>query len=202
VERYGKLLEVGGGKERMTAHWNEVGWPANIPEEGRQVKVKELHLRKTDIFMDMIKTGSIPLRPGVLRMIDDAIAAGLKLAVCSTSNEKAVQNLVNTLMGPERATKFEIFAGDMVKKKKPAPDVYDMAVENMGLDKSRCVIIEDSGIGLGAAKAAGISCIVTKSSYTAGEDFSGADMIVDELGDDPETGVTLETLSGLLKMSA
>jgi HAD superfamily hydrolase (TIGR01509 family) len=200
VERYGKLLEVGGGKERMTAHWNEVGWPESIPEgEARQAKVMELHLRKTDVFMDLISQGDIPLRPGVLRVIDDAIAAGLKLAVCSTSNEKAVTNLVKTLMGPERAAKFQIFAGDMVKNKKPAPDVYNMAVEKMGLDKSKCVIVEDSGIGLGAAKAAGISCIVTKSSYTAGEDFTGADMIVDELGDDPATGVTLETLTSLLK---
>lgn len=199
VERYGKLLEVGGGKERMTAHWNEVGWPDAIPEEGRQDKVKELHLRKTDIFMDLIDQGDIPLRPGVLRIIDDAIAAGLRLAVCSTSNEKAVTNLVNTLMGPDRAAKFQIFAGDMVQNKKPAPDVYNMAVDKMGLDKSKCVIVEDSGIGLGAAVAAGISCIVTKSSYTAGEDFSAADMIVEELGDDPSTGVTLETLTGLLK---
>jgi HAD superfamily hydrolase (TIGR01509 family) len=155
VERYGKLLETGGGKERMTAHWNEVGWPSNFPDD-KQAKVKELHLRKTEIFMDMIKEGNVPLRPGVLRVIDDAIAADLKLAVCSTSAEAAVRNLVQTLMGPERASKFQIFAGDMVKKKKPAPDVYLMAVDQMGLDKSKCVIVEDSHIGLGAAMAAGM----------------------------------------------
>ena len=199
VDRYGVLLEVGGGKERMTAHWNEVGWPKAIPEDGRAEKVMELHLRKTDIFMDMINEGNIPLRPGVLRIIDAAIAEGVRLAVCSTSNVAAVTNLVQTLMGPERAAKFQIFAGDMVKNKKPAPDVYLMAVDEMGLDKSKCVIVEDSGIGWGAAKAAGISCIVTKSSYTANEDFTGANLIVDELGDDPETGVTLETLKGLLQ---
>eukprot|EP00977_Amphora_coffeiformis_P011974 scaffold2934_cov176-Amphora_coffeaeformis.AAC.2 len=155
VERYGKLLHVGGGKERMTAHWNEVGWPSNVLRPMRQDKVKELHLRKTDIFMDMINQKKIPLRPGVLRVIDEAIAAGVKLAVCSTSNEKAVQNLVYTLMGAERAAKFKFFAGDMVKNKKPAPDVYLMAVDQMGLDKSRCVVVEDSGIGLKSAIAAG-----------------------------------------------
>lgn len=199
VERYGVLLETGGGKERMTAHWNEVGWPESLPEEKRQDKVLELHLRKTDIFMDFIDAGKIPLRAGVLRLIDEAIAADVRLAVCSTSNEKAVSNLVSTLMGPERAAKFQIYAGDMVKAKKPAPDVYNMAVDKMGLDKSRCVIVEDSHIGLGAALAAGISCIVTKSSYTGEEDFTGADKIVQELGDAPETGVTLETLTSLLK---
>ena len=202
VERYGILLEVGGGKERMTAHWDEVGWPKNIPEEGRKDKVMALHLRKTDIFMDLIDAGKIPLRPGVLRIVDDAISAGIRLAVCSTSNEKAVSNLVSTLMGPERAAKFQIYAGDMVKAKKPAPDIYNMAVDAMGLDKSRCVIVEDSHIGLGAAKAASISCIVTKSSYTGNEDFSGADMIVTELGHHPDTGITLETLTRLLKVNA
>jgi HAD superfamily hydrolase (TIGR01509 family) len=200
VERYGVLLEVGGGKERMAAHWNEVGWPASLPDDGTRLdKIKAFHLRKTDIFMDMIRTGSIPLRPGVLRIVDEALSSGIQLAVCSTSDVRAVTNLVNTLMGPDRASHFRIFAGDMVKKKKPAPDVYNMAVEQMGLDKSRCIIVEDSGIGLKAAIAAGIACIVTKSSYTATEDFSGADLVVNELGDDPKDGgVTLKTMAGLL----
>lgn len=200
VERYGKLLETGGGKERMTAHWNEVGWPDAIPEEGRSDKVLSLHLRKTDIFTDMINEGNIPLRSGVLRIIDQAIALNIQLAVCSTSNVKSVTNLVQTLMGPDRAAKFSIFAGDMVSKKKPAPDVYNMAVKEMGLDKASCVIIEDSHIGLGAARAAGIACLVTKSSYTANEDFTGASMVVEELGEDKSTDiVTLETLTNLLQ---
>lgn len=198
-ERYGALLAVGGGKERMTAHWNEVGWPEQIPEAGRSDKIMELHLQKTDIFMQLIKDGDIPLRPGVLRLVDEAIASGVRLAVCSTSNEKAVSNLVATLMGQERAEKFRVFAGDMVSKKKPAPDVYLMAVEEMGLDPKRCVIVEDSHIGVGAAVAAGISCLVTKSSYTAEEDFTGAKMIVDELGDGITAAVTLNTLSSLLE---
>mmetsp|Transcript_4795 Transcript_4795/g.9476 ORF Transcript_4795/g.9476 Transcript_4795/m.9476 type:complete len:198 (-) Transcript_4795:422-1015(-) len=116
VDRYGVLLEVGGGKERMTAHWNEVGWPEAIPEEenARKGKVKELHLQKTDLFMTLIDEGAIPLRPGVLRIVDAAIASGVKLAVCSTSNELSVKKIVDT-MGPERAAKFSVFAGDMVK---------------------------------------------------------------------------------------
>lgn len=83
-----------------------------------------------------------------------------------------------------------------------SPDVYLMAVDKMGLDKDRCVIIEDSHIGVGSAVAAGISCLVTKSSYTANEDFTGAKIIVDELGDDASTGVTLDTLSSMLSSSA
>lgn len=72
-----------------------------------------LHLQKTDIFMKLIDEGKIPLRPGVLRIVDEAISNNVRLAVCSTSNEKAVSNLVSTLMGQERASKFQIFAGDV-----------------------------------------------------------------------------------------
>jgi HAD superfamily hydrolase (TIGR01509 family) len=182
----------------MTAYWNQVGWPEAIPVETRDEKVMELHLLKTYLFLELIQQGQIPLRPGVLRVIDEAIAANVQLAVCSTSNVKAVTRLVETLMGSERARHFSIFAGDMVQRKKPAPDVYNMAVEEMNLIKSSCVIVEDSAIGLGAALAAGIKCIVTKSTYTKNEDFTGADMVVDDLGADPSKGVTLATLEGLI----
>ncbi|VEU44497.1 unnamed protein product [Pseudo-nitzschia multistriata] len=206
VEGYGKLLEVGGGKERMTAHWNAVGWPSAFDdteddEEQRQARVKELHLAKTDVFNELIREGGVPLRPGVERLIDEALDSGKQLAVCSTSNEKAVKNLVNTLLGPERAAKFSIFAGDCVSRKKPAPDIYNLAVDTLDLDKSRCLIVEDSGIGWGAAKAAGICCVVTKSVYTAHEDFTGADAIVTDLDgtDGASDPVTLETVEGLLQ---
>ena len=159
------------------------------------VAIRNLHWMP---FKSWFDKGSIRLCPEVLHIVDDAIASGVKLACCSTSNEKAVSNLIKTLMGPERAEKFQVFAGDMVKAKKPAPDVYDMAVESMNLDKSRCIIVEDTHIGVGAAVAAEISCIVTVSSYSSGEDFTGSKMVVDELGDDPDTGVTLDTLVSLL----
>ena len=198
VELYGKLLETGGGKERMTAHWNEVGWPSGYEDGETQVElVKGLHLRKTELFNEMITAGQIPLRPGVLRLVDEAIAAGVPLGVCSTSNEKAVTNIVETLMGPDRAAKFQIFAGDVVEKKKPSPDIYNLAKDTMGLDAARTMVIEDSHIGLSAAKAAGMNCVVTKSSYTENEDFTKADEIVPELGDEADSGVTIEKLKGI-----
>mmetsp|Transcript_12242 Transcript_12242/g.34983 ORF Transcript_12242/g.34983 Transcript_12242/m.34983 type:complete len:338 (-) Transcript_12242:352-1365(-) len=204
VEGYGKLLEVGGGKERMTAHWNAVGWPAplaDLHDEIKQARVKELHLAKTDVFNGLIREGTVPLRPGVERVIRSAIDAGKTVAVCSTSNEKAVQNLVETLLGTETASEFTIFAGDCVDRKKPAPDIYNLAVDTLNLNKSRCVIVEDSGIGWGAARAAGICCVVTKSVYTAHEDFSGADAIVTDLEgtDGASDPITLATMEGLLQ---
>lgn len=177
VEEYGELLETGGGKERMTAYWNAKGWPV---EDGREDLVKELHLRKTEIFNDLIQRGDAPLRPGVARLVDEALAADIPVAVCSTSNEKAVTALVKFLLG-NRYEKIRIFAGDIVQNKKPAPDVYLLAATEMNLDPSKCVVVEDSTIGLAAAKAAGMKCIVTKSAYAYREDFSLADAVVDDL---------------------
>lgn len=103
--------------------------------------------------------------------------------MCSTSNEKAVSTLVRVLMGADRAKHFQIFAGDVVKKKKPSPDIYLLAKDTMGLDPAKTLVVEDSEIGLAAAKAAGMKCVVTKSSYTKEEDFAKADRVLDELGD-------------------
>lgn len=210
VEEYGRLCEVGGGKERMTAYMNanecwpaactsptteELTRPKGLPlDETRLAFVKECHEQKTALFQELIAAGTVPLRPGILRIVDEALASDVPLAVCSTSNEAAVRTLVKVLMGPERYAKFEFFCGDAVENKKPAPDVYNLAADTMGLDKSECLVIEDSGIGNKAAKAAGMACIVTTSTYTVDEDFTGADRIVPELGD----SISLADLRSLL----
>jgi len=218
VEEYGRLCEIGGGKERMTHYFNKVGWPSGyenptttelvkpkgVPlDEQRLELVKAMHARKTALFQQLIGEGVVPLRPGILRIVDEAIEAGVPLAVCSTSNEAAVRTLVQTLMGDARYEKFTFFCGDVVAAKKPAPDVYNLAAEIMALPKATCVVIEDSGIGNQAAKAAGMSCLVTMSTYTVDEDFTGADRIVSALGElgDVEV-VSLADLKALLPQPA
>jgi len=194
VEKYGELLKIGGGKERLTSYFNEAGWPSVAPEseDERKAWVKGLHEEKTTLFMEMVERGDLPLRPGVRRLVDEALAADAMIGVCSTSNERSVRAVVETMLGQERAAHMKIFAGDVVSKKKPDPAIYNLAKEHYGVGAGNCVVIEDSRIGLLAAKGAGMNCIVTKSIYTAGENFSEADMVVDELGD--TEGVNLDTL--------
>jgi HAD superfamily hydrolase (TIGR01509 family) len=178
VDRYGELLTTGGGKERMRRHFDEAGWPA---EADRDALILGLHHAKTNLFMQIIEGGALPLRPGVARMVDAALAAGLQVAVCSTSNERAVAAVVRELLGAERAARITIFAGDAVARKKPDPAIYTLAATTLGLNPASCVVIEDSHIGLTAAKAAGMRCIITKSAYTQDEDFTGADCVVSDL---------------------
>ncbi|KAL8215901.1 hypothetical protein R6Q57_022738 [Mikania cordata] len=201
VDLYGELLKIGGGKERMTAYFDETGWPDNAPKGDQERKefIASLHKRKTELFMVLIEKKLLPLRPGVATLIDQAFAKGVKVAVCSTSNEKAVSAIVLFLLGPERAAKIQIFAGDVVPRKKPDPAIYNLAATTLGVEPSRCVVVEDSGIGLAAAKAAGMTCIVTKSGYTADEDFENADAVFDCIGDPPEERFDLAFCTNLLK---
>lgn len=201
VDLYGELLKIGGGKERMTAYFNKVGWPENAPKtEGeRKEFIAGLHKRKTELFMALIEKKLLPLRPGVEKLIDQALGNGVKVAVCSTSNEKAVSAIVSCLLGPERAEQIQIYAGDVVPRKKPDPAIYLLAADTLGVDPSSCVVVEDSGIGLAAAKAAGMKCIVTKSGYTADENFSNADAVFDCIGDPPEERFDLAFCGSLLE---
>lgn len=180
-ERYGVLLGTAGGKERMRVHFDEVGWP--VAERKRDDFILDLHKLKTAIFMELIDSGALPLRPGVAEKVDAAIGDGCKLAVCSTSNERAVQAVVDILLGPERARHMPVFAGDMVAAKKPDPAVYLLAKDRMDLSPGQCLVVEDSAIGLRAALAAGMRCIVTKSTYTAGENFTGAREVLNDLSE-------------------
>ncbi|KAL0417294.1 UNVERIFIED_CONTAM: CBBY-like protein [Sesamum latifolium] len=201
VDLYGELLKIGGGKERMTAYFNKAGWPDKAPksDEERKAFVASLHKRKTELFMALIEKKLLPLRPGVAKLIDQALGNGINVAVCSTSNEKAVSAVVSFLLGPERAAKIQIFAGDVVPRKKPDPAIYLLAAETLGVEPSSCVVVEDSAIGLAAAKAAGMTCIVTKSGYTGDEDFVNADAVFDCIGDPPEERFDLAFCGSLLE---
>ncbi len=197
VERYGELLTTAGGKERMRRHFDETGWP--VVEGERAAAIASLHKLKTDLFMELIENGALPLRPGIARIVDEAIAAELKIAVCSTSNERAVQAVVDKMLDAKRAQHIRVFAGDVVAKKKPDPAIYNLAANELALDPKKCVVVEDSNNGLRAAKSAGMNCLVTISSYTADEDFTLADRVVPDLGDLPHREITLFDLRKLVK---
>jgi HAD superfamily hydrolase (TIGR01509 family) len=195
---YKQLVRIAGGKERMKFYFDQNGWPELWTD--KEQLILDLHILKTKLFMELIESGKLPLRPGVKRIVDEAIANGIKLAVCSTSNEKSVNLIVDKLLGENRKAHFNgIFAGDVVSKKKPDPEIYKLCTSKLKLDPSECFVVEDSRNGLLAAKGAGYNCLVTTNDYTIEEDFSEANLVVDELGDENNVTVTIELLNKLLK---
>ena len=85
--------------------------------------------------------------------------------------------------GKEASDRCTFFCGDVVPAKKPAPDVYLLALDKLGLDRTDTLVLEDSRNGLRAATAADLPCLVTVNGYTKDEDMSEAVLVVSELGD-------------------
>lgn len=198
VEEYKSLLQVAGGKERMKYYFDEHGWPDRFADQAELII--SLHKQKTQFFMQLIESGDLPLRPGIKRIVDEAIANKLKLAVCSTSNEKSVRLIVELLLGTERAGKFEaILAGDIVSRKKPDPEIYNLCIDKLNLNPQECMVIEDSRNGLLAAKSANFNCLITTNAYTVDENFAEADILVSELGDEPDIQITIDDLILMVK---
>lgn len=176
VEAYGKLRLV-RGEQRLMAVWKEMGW------EGMTMELAEnIYKRKAQIFTEMLESNKIPLRPGVAELVDAAIAAGVKVVVCSSNSQKNVELVVNS-MGMVRSSNIEIFAGARVSNRKPSPDIYNLAKGTLGCDAADVLVIEDDKVGLEAASAAKMACLITTTHYTQGEDFGQADRVLDSLRD-------------------
>ena len=185
-EEYGVKLKIAGGKERMASLLtDEFVRQAHLPtgaEEQRNM-LAEWHKRKTAIFKEIVHAGRLPGRTGIARIVDEAIANHWKLAVASTSAEESVRAILEHVVGQDHATHFEVLAGDIIPKKKPAPDIYLLALERLHTASDDAIVIEDSRNGLLAAIAAGLCCVVTLSSYTVDEDMQEAILVVSNLGD-------------------
>jgi len=185
-EEYGVKLKIAGGKERMASLLtDEFVQQAHLPTDAEEQRkmLAEWHKRKTAIFKEIVQAGRLPGRPGIARIVDEAIANHWKLAIASTSAEESVRAILEHVVGQDHATHFEVLAGDIIPKKKPAPDIYLLALERLRTAPEEAIVIEDSRNGLLAAIAAGLRCVVTLSSYTVDEDMQEAILVVSHLGD-------------------
>jgi HAD superfamily hydrolase (TIGR01509 family) len=192
---YGRKVLIGGGKERMRSLLTpEFIAQAGLPTDPAALdeQVAAWHRRKTELYVSIIDSGVIPPRPGIRRIVTDAAAADWTLAVASTSAERSVRSVLHRAVGDELAARFSVFAGDVVEHKKPAPDIYRLAVTGIGVAPERAIVVEDSNNGLRSATAAGLTCVVTTSSYTRHEDFTSAALVVSSLGD---PGADIEVLA-------
>jgi HAD superfamily hydrolase (TIGR01509 family) len=187
VDEYGRLLGISGGKERMRHYFKENKVVLQGDARKDDAFIKELHRHKTGLFVELIESGKLPLRAGVRRLMQEAKARGLIVGICTTSNERSANAVRNTMLA-DVDIDF-LLAGDVVKNKKPRPDIYLLALKKTGLSPENCVVVEDSRNGLLAARGAGLPVVATTNIYTENEDLGDADIIVTGLGDpDGEKG--------------
>lgn len=190
---YGRLLDITGGKERIR-HYAKNFAPEIMAREDFDDLVQRLHQVKTAHYVRLVDAGHIPLRPGVARLIAEARAEGIRLAIATTTSPENVTALLRASLSPDAPAWFEVIgAGDVVPAKKPAADIYLWVLERLGLPASECLAIEDSENGLKAALTAKLTCLITIGEYTRQHDFSGARAVLENL----ET-TSLAQLAGLI----
>ncbi len=176
---YARLLEVTGGKERIRHYLASVSPSANLSDSD----IASLHAAKTARYTALVEAGGIVLRPGIARLLWEAAGAGLKLAIATTTSRPNVDALLRA--APALPAFDAIAAGDEVAAKKPAPDVYHLALQRLALPRENCIAFEDTLNGLRSAQGAGLACIVTKSVYGGDGPFSGALAVVEHLDAGP-----------------
>jgi HAD superfamily hydrolase (TIGR01509 family) len=180
---YAGLLVVTGGKERIRYFIDTELAGFQVPTQLDDY-IAALHAAKTDIFTRMVAAGELALRPGVQRLLHEARAAGLRLGIATTTTPANVIALLQHTLGDDAENWFDVIAaGGVVASKKPAPDIYDYAMEKLGVTAGECLAFEDSENGLRSAQAAGLQTLVTVSQYSRGQDFSGAALVLDQLGE-------------------
>ncbi|WP_422391383.1 HAD-IA family hydrolase [Arthrobacter sp. N1] len=218
VSDYAEKVKIGGGKERMRSILTpDLAASLGLQDDAVDAAILSWHKRKTEVYKGLVESGVMPARPGIARIVQEARDAGWTLAVASTSAEPAVRAVLTHAVGESLAAHFSVFAGDVVPAKKPAPDIYLLALRELEVSTEDAIVVEDSGNGLRAAVAAGLRTVVTVSGFTREEDFTGASLVVSSLGDpdgeqaeilaspagvEPSGVVTLATLQELLSASA
>ena len=180
---YRELLAVTGGKERI-AHYIE-SLPISAGLRRRLLeRVPEIHADKTKLYSSAVRDGGVPLRDGIARLLDEALDAGCRLAIASTTTAVNVDALLHAAFGTRGLEMFAVIAcGDQVRAKKPAPDIYRLALQTLGIGAESAVAFEDSPNGLRAASSAGLWTVVTPTYWTEGADFSAAGLVLPRLGD-------------------
>ncbi len=193
TELYARLLAVTGGKERIGFYIERYA-PGQALD---RTAIATLHADKTALYAQLVREGTLALRPGVQRLIEEAQTAGLKLAIATTTSRPNVDALLQATLGHDP---FDVIAaGDEVPAKKPAPDIYLAALARLALPAAACLAIEDTENGLRSAAAAGLPCLMTTSLYGGTGPFEGALRAVASLDDPP---VTVDVLRGWLAQSA
>ncbi|HEY0726375.1 MAG TPA: HAD-IA family hydrolase, partial [Pyrinomonadaceae bacterium] len=182
VPRYGELLRVAGGRERIL-HFIDTD-AAHIGPSERDTLARSLHARKTSHYLRMVDEGAVRLRPGVARLLTEVRAAGLLLAIATTTSRANIDALLAHTLPPGALGWFAVIgAAENAPRKKPDPQVYEFVLAQLQLAPEECLAIEDSAAGLRAALAAGVPTVVTTNDYTRAQDFSGALAVLSEFGD-------------------
>jgi len=183
LETYTQLLEVSGGKERLRHHVTVSRDPLGTQDAATQeAEIAAIHAAKTAAYERLVREGGLQLRPGVADLIETAGRAGLALAIATTTTPANIDALLAGTLGADWRRLFAVVEdASTAPLKKPHPQVYLQTLAGLNLGGNECLAFEDSANGLRAARSAGIATILTPTAFTAGQDFSEAARVLQDL---------------------
>jgi beta-phosphoglucomutase-like phosphatase (HAD superfamily) len=184
VPLYTRLLEISGGKERILYYWKQVNPDIKALDANALAdRIERIHELKTAFYESAVNGGAVCLRPGVLKLMDEALKAGLQLSIATTTSPVNIAALLRHAIGDDWRLNFTAIGdASTAPIKKPHPQVYLQMLDALQLSASDCLAIEDSNNGLRAATAAGLATLITPNPFTAKHDFSAALKVVPDLG--------------------
>lgn len=171
IDRYGELLAITGGRRRILAGMRRRG----IVHDDLEGLAARVHRHKTELFVEEVRRGRIGPRPGVPDLVADLRRNGVRIAVATTGTRAWAEPLVEQLLGSGTA-EVTVY-GDDVAELKPHPEAYRTALHRLGVPAAHAVAVEDSGPGVAAALAAGLTTVVVTNGYTRRHDFGGAALV-------------------------
>jgi HAD superfamily hydrolase (TIGR01509 family) len=197
---YRKLLKQPGGQERLLhylEHYRpELGEHETAARADIKGWVRAVHKLKNQYFRRLVRSGQVPLRPGIARLMREARDEGIRIAIVTSASRDTLKPILRHSLGSSLMGEVELMVcGEDVVHKKPAPDLYRLALRRMNLQPEHCVAIEDSAMGLTAAHVAGIVTIITTNDNTVHEEFHEAALVLDTLG---EPGLPAHATQGRL----
>ena len=172
--RYGELLRVTGGRERLLHDMStRPDAPGGAGE--REALARAVHARKNAVYAELMRSATIPLRGGVLELMTECRERGVRLGLTTTTSRSNVEALFRVHLGERWQGWFAaVVCGEDVQRKKPDPEVYTLALRTLGLGPLEAVAIEDSPGGVEAARAADVPVVVTRSAYFPDSAVEGA----------------------------
>ncbi|MBI2969225.1 MAG: HAD-IA family hydrolase [Gammaproteobacteria bacterium] len=192
-QQYRELLAISGGKERIRSYL-KAGRAGADEHEVLWNLAASVHRRKSEIYRELLGNAGITLRCGVERLIAEARGNGISLGIATSSSRRNLETLLGNTLGTEAIDLFQaIVTCDLVEDKKPSPAAYQLALAEIGVPPAACIAIEDTRNGNLAALAAGVTPVITTHRYTVDNDFCGAALVVDQLG---EPGRPFQVLAG------
>jgi HAD superfamily hydrolase (TIGR01509 family) len=199
VARYGALLHVTGGRERLL-HFMQGRADAPATASEREALAGELHRRKNAFYAELVTQGGISARPGVRPLMDACRREHIALAIATTTSASNVEALFTSLFGTGWRSRFAaVVCAEDAPIKKPDPQAYRLALERLKVAPAEAFALEDSPNGLLAARAAGVRCGITRSTYFADAVFEGAAWVRDDL-DEPDAAQPGRRVEDLLAL--